>query len=252
MSVMTLERIDSELREWDRKLRVASDNMLELSDSVGYQRLLGEGHWPKAQLAGATAARAQPAIDGLHTLWTYYSLLRDTIARAKKLRESIIPLLPAGNAIGEIDGILHGPSIALLAVATPLEQRGLLAAAETTRSIAPEPLLAMMHDLFQKGRDVVTAIAAAWDRLPQQFTDFEALLSKLVAEQGVLPHEIEAARQDLARLQRQFDADPLAAAEGCAAWPLKSRAYGDAPSSLPSIGNAYAMTCSPRGGCWRR
>ena len=81
--VKTLEQIDSDLHNWDQKLRIASDNMLELTDSVSYQRLLGEAHWPKAQLTGATADRAGPAIDGLHTLWIYYALLRDTIGRAK-------------------------------------------------------------------------------------------------------------------------------------------------------------------------
>ncbi|MGZ5942835.1 MAG: hypothetical protein ACXWN8_10485, partial [Isosphaeraceae bacterium] len=77
--MMTLEQIDADLREWDHKLRVASDNMLELSGSTSYQRLMGEGHWPKVQLSGATADRAQPAIAGLNTLWVYYSLIRDTI-----------------------------------------------------------------------------------------------------------------------------------------------------------------------------
>ncbi len=48
---MTLEQIDANLREWDHKLRVASDNMLELSGSMSYQRLMGEAHWPKVQLA---------------------------------------------------------------------------------------------------------------------------------------------------------------------------------------------------------
>src|SRR5271157_1423655 len=78
-AVMTLEQIDADLREWDHKLRVASDNMLELSGSMSYQRLMGEGHWPKVQLSGATADRAQPAIAGLNTLWVYYSLIHDTI-----------------------------------------------------------------------------------------------------------------------------------------------------------------------------
>ena len=55
---MTLEQIDSDLREWDHKLRMAGDNLLELSGSVSYQRLLGEGNWPKVQLTGATANRA--------------------------------------------------------------------------------------------------------------------------------------------------------------------------------------------------
>ena len=35
---MTLEQIDADLREWDHKLHVASDNMLELSGSISYQR----------------------------------------------------------------------------------------------------------------------------------------------------------------------------------------------------------------------
>ena len=82
--MMTLEQIDADLREWDHKLRVASDNMLELSGSMSYQRLMGEGHWPKVQLSGATADRAKPAIAGLHTLWVYYSLIHDTIRRARQ------------------------------------------------------------------------------------------------------------------------------------------------------------------------
>jgi len=38
---MTLEQINSDLREWDHKLRVTSDNMLELSCSMSYQGLMG-------------------------------------------------------------------------------------------------------------------------------------------------------------------------------------------------------------------
>ncbi len=212
--MMTLEQIDAGLREWDHKLRTASDNMLELSDSVSYQRLLGEGHWPKAQLAGATADRAGPAIDGLHTLWTYYSLIHDTIGRAKKLRESISLLLPSRKILIEIEVLLLGPSIQLPGVATPLAQRGLLAAGEVAQLIPAEHLLEAMNQLFQQGRDVVVAIGAAWDQLPQKFIDFEAELSRLAAEDGSFPHEIAAARERLAALRQQIDSDPLTAADG--------------------------------------
>ena len=212
--MMTLEQIDSELRAWDDKLRIASDNLLELSDSVGYQRLLGQGHWPKAQLAGATAQRAQPAIDGLHTLWTYYPLIRDSIGRARKLRESVSLLLRSRGLLAEIEEVLHGPSIQLPAVAMPLEQRGLLAPSEITQSITPERLLAVMNQLFQQGRDVVVAIGTAWDELPQQCSDFEAELSRLAAEDGSFPNEIAAGRGRLAALREQCDSDPLTAADG--------------------------------------
>ena len=192
--MMTLEQIDADLREWDHKLRMASDNMLELSGSMSYQRLMGEAHWPKVQLGGATADRAKPAIAGLHTLWVYYSLIRDTIRRARKLRESISSLLPSRSLLSEIEQLLRGSSIELPAVATPLDQRGLLAAAEVAESVQPEWLLAAMNQLFEQGRDAVLAIGAAWDDLPQQLVGFEAELSTLAAEDGCFPDEIASAR----------------------------------------------------------
>ena len=216
-AVMTLEQIDADLREWDHKLRMASDNMLELSGSTSYQRLMGEAHWPKVQLSGATADRANPAIAGLNTLWVYYSLIRDTIRRARKLRESISSLLPSRSLLSEIEQLLRGSSIELPAVATPLEQRGLLAAAEVAESVQPEWLLAAMNQLFEQGRDVVLAIGAAWDELPQQLVGFEAELSALAAEDGSFPEEIASARGHLAMLLQQFDTDPLTAVHGSSA-----------------------------------
>jgi hypothetical protein len=211
---MTLEQIDADLREWDHKLRVASDNMLELSGSVSYQRLMGEAHWPKVQLSGATADRAKPAIAGLQTLWIYDSLIRDTIRRARKLRGSVSSLLPSGSLLGEIEQLLRGSSIQLPAVATPLEQRGLLAAAEVAQSVQPQWLLAAMNRLFEQGRDAVLAIGSAWDDVPRQLVGFEAELSRLAAEDGSFADEIALARRHLAALLQQFDSDPLTAANG--------------------------------------
>ena len=123
-------------------------------------------------------------------------------------------LLPSRNLLGEIEEVLHGPSIQLPAVATPLEQRGLVAAAEVARSVEPERVLARMNQLFQQARDVVLAIGAAWDDLPQQFIRFEAELSTLAGEDGSFANEIAAARERLAGLRRQFGADPLTAVDG--------------------------------------
>ncbi len=214
---MTLEQIDADLREWDHKLRMASDNMLELSGSTSYQRLMGEGHWPRVQLSGATADHAMPAIAGLNTLWVYYSLIRDTIRHARKLRESISSLLPSHSLLGEIERLLRGSSIKLPAVATPLQQRGLLAAAEVAESVQPERLLTAMNQLFEQGRDVVLAIGAAWDDLPQQLVGFESELAELAAQDSSFPEEVAAARRHLAALLQQFDTDPLTALNGSSA-----------------------------------
>ncbi len=214
---MTLEQIDADLREWDHKLRMASDNMLELSGSTSYQRLMGEGHWPRVQLSGATADHAMPAIAGLNTLWVYYSLIRDTIRHARKLRESISSLLPSHSLLGEIEQLLRGSSIKLPAVATPLQQRGLLAAAEVAESVQPERLLTAMNQLFEQGRDVVLAIGAAWDDLPQQLVGFESELAELAAQDSSFPEEVAAARRHLAALLQQFDTDPLTALNGSSA-----------------------------------
>ena len=244
-----LEQIDSDLREWDHKLRIAGDNLLELSRSVSYQRLLGEANWPKAQLSGATADRAQPAIAGLHALWIYHALLHDTIDRAKKLRESVSALLPSRNLLGQLDRLLHGPSIELPAATTPLQQRDLATPVEMARAVEPERVLARMNQLFQDARDVVLAIGAAWEELPQQFLRFEAELSRLAGADGSFPNEIAAARGRLAVLGRQFDADPLNALDGSRAWPRKSRPLPPASTNLRKSGVACPAICSPRGCC---
>ncbi len=192
---------------------VASDNMLELSGSTSYQRLMGEAHWPTVQLTGLTAERARPAIAGLNTLWVYDSLIRNTIGRARKLRASISTVLPSKNVLGEIEQLLRGPSIEMPAVATPLHKRDLLSAAEVASRVPPERLLDMMNQLFEKGRDVVLAIGSAWDELPQRLVGFEAELKRLAAENGILAEEIAQTQRQLANLLQNFDSDPLAAVD---------------------------------------
>ena len=192
----------------------------------------GQGHWPKVQLTGATAARAEPALAGLNTLWVYYSLIRDTIRRARKSRGSISSVLPSKNILGEIERLLRGPSIELPAVATPLEQRNLLTSAEVAERVQPERLLAAMNQLFEQGRDMVLAIGAAWDELPHQIVEFEAELAGLAAQEGSFPGEITSARKHLAELLQHFDTDPLTAMNGTSALQSQLQAIRERADQL--------------------
>jgi hypothetical protein len=219
MAMMTLEQIDDALADWDNKLQLASDNLMALTCLTAYQRLKGEGGWPRAQVTGDTAARALPALEGMQELWSHYSLFHDVVQRAKDLRNSLSMLLPSRGTLAEIERLLRGPSIKLPPVATLLEQRGLLTASEVSESVTPERLLGVMNHLFQQARDAVTAVDAAWNRLPEIVAQHETELSELEAAASSLGDgvvaELASARRCLTALKEMADTDPLAAVGRC-------------------------------------
>jgi hypothetical protein len=219
LTMMTLPQIDAALADWDAKLQRASDNLVALMHLTAYQRLKGEGGWPRAQVAGDTAARVLPVLEDMHDLWTYYSLFQDVVQRAKELRGSLSLLLPARGTLAEIERLLGGRSIKLPVVTTPLEQRGLLTASEVTESVTPERLLAVMNELFEQTRDAVMAVDAAWDQLPEILVRHETELSALEVLAGSLgqnaPAELTEARKRLTAMRELSDTDPLAALARC-------------------------------------
>ena len=213
VSMMTLAQIDAALTDWDGKLQVVSDNLMALTHLTAYQRLKGEGGWPRAQVTGTTAARVLPALENMHELWTCYSLFQSVVQQAKELRASVSLLLPSRGTLAEIERLLRTPSIKLPAVATPLEQRGLLTASEVTKAVTPERVLTVMNELFQQTRDAVLAVDSAWDRLPEILARHETDLSELERlarslGENLIP-ELADARRRWAVLRDLSDVDPL-------------------------------------------
>ena len=78
---MSLDEIDAELADWTTRLQLVSDNVMALRGSGAYQRLRGEGGWPKVVFAGETASRTAPALAAFQELWAHYALLTDLLDR---------------------------------------------------------------------------------------------------------------------------------------------------------------------------
>jgi hypothetical protein len=187
-STVTLDEIDKELADWKTKLQLASDNMLALTQLITYERLAGEAGWPRVQLTGATEARVVPALAAMRELWSHYSLLTDLVTRATEMRNSMSWLLPSGKRLEEIEKLLRGPSIKLPPSVTPLQQRGLLTAAEVAQSITPQRLLEAMTTCFEIARDAVLAVDAAWNRLVPLLDRYDTEVHPHAAEAACVPH----------------------------------------------------------------
>jgi hypothetical protein len=212
---VTLDQIDAALADWHTRLRTAGNNLMALSQEDAYRRLRGEGGWPKASTAGATAARVAPAMDALLELWSHFARLTELIDRADALRQGFSRLFPSRQLLDEITALLQGPSIRLPPLTTPLARRGLLGPAETECAVTPDELLAAMTRCFESARDVVLAVGSAWDRVPFALDRLDAEAAALLAEKlpASLADELTRVRQEVAEVRPTADADPLGADE---------------------------------------
>lgn len=210
---MTLDQIDAALADWQGRLRTAGNNLMALSQQDAYRRLRGEGGWPRAAVAGATAARVAPAVEALHELWSHFARLTEVIDRADALRQGVSRLFPSRQLLDEIAALLEGPSVRLPPVATPLARRGLLGPAEVERAVTPDELLAAMMRCFESARDVILAVGSAWDRVPFALDQLDADAVLLGAEKlpADLADELDRVRQEIVAVRPTADADPLGA-----------------------------------------
>jgi hypothetical protein len=213
--MMTLDQIDKALADWQAKLALASDSLLDLDDQMTYKRLKGDvvSGLPPTPLTGVTQTRVPPALAAVTDLWQYLQGLQEVIKRAQELRKSISRVWANPNTLTEIEQLLKGPSIRLPSVQTPLARRGLLTQSESAASISPDQLLEAMTGTFEAARDTILAVDAAWRRLEPDLAAANqetALLQSLANSlgEGALP-ELTAAQQRLAALRAGVQSDPL-------------------------------------------
>ena len=213
----TIEHIDLLLTDWQQKLNLVSQNLIDLQSTFTYQRLAATGGLLPLPLTGITANRVLPALAALDQLFQHFDQLRNTIDQAKQLRKQIPRFLGAEQKVQEIEQLLTGTSIQLAIVQIPLAQRGLLSAAETATAIAPADLLRVMTDAFEVARDAVFTVDAAWTNLEPQLTEAEAEVQSLTqqaAELGIdVSPELTIAHQSIAKLHASIDLDPLGVTE---------------------------------------
>jgi hypothetical protein len=210
---MTLDEIDKLLADWQSKLTLASNNLLELDGLTTYKRLSGDGGLSAAQLTGVTQTRVQPAIDSMGELWKSLQALNDLVNRAVETRKAIPRYWVSDNSLRAIEQMLTGPSIKLSAANTPLAQRGLLSGAEQSQIMTPEHLLNIMTQTFDATKRVVLDVDAAWTRLEPALAacDSEAKTLESIAQllgQGTLP-ELTAVQERIRVATQLIQSDPL-------------------------------------------
>lgn len=210
---MTLEQIDQLLADWRKKIDLVGQNLMDLNSLPTYQRLSGVSGFPKVKLTGITQARVTPALAAMSDLFQDFDLLLNTIDQAVQLRKQVPRFLGSEQKVHEIEQLLTGRSIQLPAVQTPLAQRGLLTAAETTNAITPEQLLAVMTNAFQVAKDVILSVDEAWSRLEPTLVNAEAETLSLQTLADSLGQsslsELIVARQAIASLGISIESDPL-------------------------------------------
>ncbi|MBD2388675.1 hypothetical protein [Cylindrospermum sp. FACHB-282] len=209
--------IDQLLADWKNKIKIASQNLLDLQELPTYQRLCGSPGFPGVQLTGITAIRVSPALSAMNDLFQYFDLLVQTVDQARNLRQQLPRFLVSEQKIDEIKELLTEASIQLPTVQTPLAQRELLTVTHSVNKIAPAQLLLIMNHAFSVARDAVLAVDAAWTNLDGMLADAVnqiQSLEKLGASLGQSSlSEILLARGAIASLQERIEQDPLGVSE---------------------------------------
>ncbi|PZV08781.1 MAG: hypothetical protein DCF22_19625 [Leptolyngbya sp.] len=207
------EQIDQLLADWKTRLDLASQNMLALQGLTTYQRLAGEAGFSKTQLTGTTAVQVAAALDAMNQVFQHFDLLLATINRAAELRKQFPRFLGSDQKYQEVEALLLGQSIHLSVVQVPLAQRSLLSAAETTCTVTPDNLLAMMTLTFETARDTILAIDVAWSRLEPILCQVEAEIQALQQQANALGVKdltnLKVVQQTIASLRDQVTTDPL-------------------------------------------
>lgn len=209
---ITVEQIDQQLDAWQKRLRLAMDNLLALDDNLTYKRLQGKDGLQPIPLAGITKARVTPGLAAVQLLFQQIHRLNDIIDRATEMRKALPRFFPA-DKLREIDQLLNGESIQIARLETPLARRNLTSEAETAQYITPSVLLEQMAQEFDLARGAITTVENAWSQLEPALHECETRMVSVLKRGnalgiGEMP-EILALRERVAGLRRRIETDPL-------------------------------------------
>ncbi len=215
---MTLREIDAALAAWNSRLGAAAQNLMDLQADPTYQELTGSSGVSKVRITGVTAARVEPALGAMVTVFQHFGLLNQTIERASQLRKNLPTIFGSDQKLREIEELLGGKLIHLPPVDVPLEQRTLLSGVQNVECISPDDLLGTMVSAFQAAKDAVVAVDAAWNNLSLTLDRTGARIVSLRKRAETLgcapPAELAAAERALQEMRAQVQADPLGASAG--------------------------------------
>jgi hypothetical protein len=206
---LTLEEVDQALAEWRTRLARIDENLVALQLDPTHARLEQNRD---AGLDGLTRERVLPALDAMRELFARRGLLYDMLGQASGLRAALNPKRP-GEALGEIERLLRGPSIVLPPADTPLGRRSLLGTAEA--SVTADQLLNAMVQSYEQARDAVAAVDQAWRGLDPECrraaTEADRLEGLAAGLGEDATAELAAVRARLSAVESSVSRDPLGA-----------------------------------------
>ena len=214
---MKLQEIDSALAEWNNRLAAIAKNLLELQADSTYQVLTGSGGGEKLALTGVTAARVEPSLGAMLTIFQHFGLLHEVIDRAGKVRAGLPALFGGEAKAAEIRRLLGARTIRLPALDVPMDQKTLLSGVTRAECFSPEELLAIMSRTFVAARDAVLRVDEAWNEMAAAVEGAEARLARVGAGVEALgvrgAAERTRAEAILEGLRGQVGRDPFGALE---------------------------------------
>ena len=210
-----MQQIDSTLAAWNNRLAAIAKNLLDLQAEPTYQALTGSGGAAKLTLKGQSAARVEPVLRAMISIFEHFGLLHETIDRATKVRKSLPSLFGADQKMREIEHLLFATSVRLPTDDLPLEERTLLSGVQKADRITPEALLSTMMGAFTTARDTVLAVEEAWSEAAREIDGTEARISNLAEQAHSLGlgafSSLREAEELLKSLRGRVQPDPFGA-----------------------------------------
>jgi hypothetical protein len=205
---MTVTDIDATRVRLRQTANAIGDNLLEL-DSDPNRALLAT-----AVLQGDTARRWTETSHTIANLWTLLRRLVAVLDEADQVRGTRARL--SADQEAQIDRLLLGSSIELEREEIPLSARGLTSGRETTTHCTPDKLLDVMSEAFERAKDVIFGVGAAWEQLVPRVRAVQSVIAETLAEADAESATAGDARALQARLDEIGDVlvvDPLAVDE---------------------------------------
>ncbi|MCU1653505.1 MAG: hypothetical protein JWQ60_4654 [Pseudonocardia sp.] len=203
------ELLDAELSDRSREETRIAASLVELERHPGHRLLTG------GPLTGATAARWATAAPLLSGLWRDFTLYRDALDTARRVRGS--RPRPNETALAELHRLLALPSVEVSRTEVGLSERGLTGAAERVEKITLGELSTRMHAAFAEVSELVTTCGRLREEALAELAPIAERVratGRLAAELDVGHPSLATAATALADLERRAGADPLSLTDG--------------------------------------
>jgi hypothetical protein len=176
--------IERSLSEWRAKLAAMSRNISDLGDLVDTPECVGIKLRMKSkpEAPGArpnlTNAQARAWLATRDELWACVKLVGDAIDRADHAVKDVWPW-QLDAAVAEATKILESEAIELQTADVPVLRRSLLGGSHEVMRLTLSRMMDVMGEAFERGKQVLTALASAEEALAEKLARIEADVATL-------------------------------------------------------------------------